>query len=325
MNTTHYNLEFFKKHVLENECILQASIKKIIDDLNEQIAIPLECQENATVFRYGNDRSLRRTHSSNSRKGLTKNGSKNSFGNLAEDWEAIRSFKATKMEEKEGLDKHISVMRGLLNKMSPKNYDTQKTAIVEELESILKNNLGQEEEEKLFTNMFQIMCGNTFLSKLYAELYVELVGMHECFEKMVDDFVEDYKNSLQNIYYVDPNEDYDGFCEYNKTNDKRKCSVHFIVNLMILDMVSKDSVMNIIVESLGLIRKYMFEENRQNEIEELSDNVVLFVNNSVSHLNHLEDWESKIVIHIKELTKCNVKEYVSFSSRAKFKFMDCKC
>ena len=69
----------------------------------------------------------------------------------------------------------------------------------------------------------------------------------------------------------------------------------------------------------------MFKENRQNEIEELSDNVVLFINNSVAHLNHLEDWESKIVIHIKELTKCNVKEYVSFSSRAKFKFMDCKC
>tara|TARA_Y100000992_G_scaffold56463_1_gene34171 strand:- start:254 stop:1228 length:975 start_codon:yes stop_codon:yes gene_type:complete len=324
MDTTYYNIDFFKTRVFEKEYSLHNAIKELIDNLNEAIAIPAEVQENSSLFR-NNDRSLRRTHSSGSRRGLSKASSKSSFGNLAEDWEAIRGFKATKMEEKEGIDKHISVMRGLLNKMSPKNYDSQKNAILEELENILKNDLGQEEETQLFDNMFSIMSTNSFLSRIYADLYLELVGIHESFEEMVDDFVEVYKKSLHEIHYIDPNVDYDGFCEYNKKNDKRKCHVEFIVNLMKLDMISKESVLHILIDTISLIQKYMFEENRQNEIEALADNVVLFVNESYEKLEHLEKWSSDVIEQIKLLTKINIKECTSFSSRAKFKFMDCKC
>ena len=324
MDTTYYNIDFFKARVFEKEYSLHETIKKLIDDLNDEITIPAEAQENASLFRT-NDRSLRRTHSSGSRRGLSKSGSKPSFGSLAEDWEAIRGFKATKMEEKQGIDKHISTMRGLLNKMSPKNYESQKNAIIEELESILENDLGQEEEIKLFENMFSIMCTNSFLSSIYADLYVELVGIHECFEKMVDDFVENYKKSLYEINYIDPNDNYDEFCEYNKKNDKRKCHVQFIVHLMKLDMVSKENVLQILIHTISLVQKYMFEENRQNEIEELADNIILFVNESYETLQHLEKWSVSVIDPIKLLTKTNIKECSSFSSRAKFKFMDCKC
>ena len=69
----------------------------------------------------------------------------------------------------------------------------------------------------------------------------------------------------------------------------------------------------------------MFEENRQNEIEELADNIILFVNESYETLQHLEKWSVSVIDPIKLLTKTNIKECSSFSSRAKFKFMDCKC
>ena len=69
----------------------------------------------------------------------------------------------------------------------------------------------------------------------------------------------------------------------------------------------------------------MMEENRQNEIEELSDNMVLLINETRDTLSSHEKWIDEIVPQIKKFTSLSVKECVSFSSRAKFKFMDCKC
>ena len=326
MEVISFSIDYFKNRVFEKEYELEPTIKKLIDDLNEEIKIPAEALENASLFRVGSDRSLRRTGSSSSRRGLTRSNSKNSsFGNLAEDWEAVRNFKATKIDEKQGLDKHISDMRGLLNKMSVKNYESQKDAIIEALQTILETDIDLNDQTILFENMFSIMCSNSFLSKIYSDLYVELVGIHELFGKMVDDFVESYKSSLNEIHYVDPNTDYDGFCDYNKKNDTRKCHVLFIMNLMKQDMISQESVLVLITDTLALVGRYMKEENRQNEIEELSDNMVLLINETRDTLSSHEKWNNEIVSQIKKFTSLSVKECVSFSSRAKFKFMDCKC
>ena len=326
MEVISFSIDYFKNRVFEKEYELEPTIKKLIDDLNEEIKIPAEALENASLFRVGSDRSLRRTGSSSSRRGLTRSNSKNSsFGNLAEDWEAVRNFKATKIDEKQGLDKHISDMRGLLNKMSVKNYESQKDVIIEALQTILETDIDLNDQTILFENMFSIMCSNSFLSKIYSDLYVELVGIHELFGKMVDDFVESYKSSLNEIHYVDPNTDYDGFCDYNKKNDTRKCHVLFIMNLMKQDMISQESVLVLITDTLALVGRYMKEENRQNEIEELSDNMVLLINETRDTLSSHEKWNNEIVSQIKKFTSLSVKECVSFSSRAKFKFMDCKC
>jgi hypothetical protein len=326
MEVISFSIDYFKNRVFEKEYELEPTIKKLIDDLNEEIKIPAEALENASLFRVGSDRSLRRTGSSSSRRGLTRSNSKNSsFGNLAEDWEAVRNFKATKIDEKQGLDKHISDMRGLLNKMSVKNYESQKDAIIEALQTILETDIDLNDQTILFENMFSIMCSNSFLSKIYSDLYVELVGIHELFGKMVDDFVESYKSSLNEIHYVDPNTDYDGFCDYNKKNDTRKCHVLFIMNLMKQDMISQESVLVLITDTLALVGRYMKEENRQNEIEELSDNMVLLINETRDTLGSHEKWIDEIVPQIKKFTSLSIKECVSFSSRAKFKFMDCKC
>ena len=326
MEVISFSVDYFKNRVFEKEYELEPTIKKLIDDLNEEIKIPAEALENASLFRVGSERSLRRTGSSSSRRGLTRSNSKNSsFGNLAEDWEAVRNFKATKIDEKQGLDKHISDMRGLLNKMSVKNYESQKDAIIEALQTILETDIDLNDQTILFENMFSIMCSNSFLSKIYSDLYVELVGIHELFGKMVDDFVESYKSSLNEIHYVDPNTNYDGFYDYNKKNDTRKCHVLFIMNLMKQDMISQESVLVLITDTLALVGRYMMEENRQNEIEELSDNMVLLINETRDTLSSHEKWIDEIVPQIKKFTSLSVKECVSFSSRAKFKFMDCKC
>ena len=323
MNIITYHVDFFKNKSFEEQIVLSDETKLIVDQLVKDLIIPFDIDPPPSLYRVDSDRKLRRTHSGG-RRGLSKHGSKGSFGNLKEDWEAVRNFKATKMDEKEGVEKHISTMRGLLNKLSPKNYDTQKVLIMTTLEEILSEINGQEEEGLLFESMFKIMSTNSFLSNVYADLYVELVGAYDAFETLVDDFVESYKSQLHDIHYIDPNSDYDGFCEYNKKNDQRKCYAKFIVNLMKQDMISHDHVLEMIMLLQTMVEKYIDEEGRENEVEELSDNIVLFVMETKSVLENNELWISSIVPKIHTCMNLVVKDHVSFTSRAKFKYMECK-
>ena len=49
----------------------------------------------------------------------------------SEDWETIRTFQATKFEQKEGLEAVINNVRLNLNKLTDKNYDDLKVKIIE--------------------------------------------------------------------------------------------------------------------------------------------------------------------------------------------------
>ena len=86
-------------------------------------------------------------------------------------WENIRSFKITKIDKKEGTDKIMNDIRICLNKMSNKNYDTQKTSIFELLSSMDS----ESEKEKVAITIFDIASTNKFYSEMYAKIYKELI------------------------------------------------------------------------------------------------------------------------------------------------------
>ena len=56
------------------------------------------------------------------------------------DWEAIRSFQATELEQKEGIDKLIDNIKGEINKLTDMTYETQ----IEKICAILNNLVSNE-------------------------------------------------------------------------------------------------------------------------------------------------------------------------------------
>ena len=99
-----------------------------------------------------------------------------------EDWDTIRTFQTTKIEQKEGVDAIINNIRLNLNKLTDKNYSEFKIKIIE---LIPENNL--EETKQIGNIIFEIGSANRFYSKMYAELYSEL---SEKFEEMKITFME---------------------------------------------------------------------------------------------------------------------------------------
>ena len=314
---TYYTVQDFTQIYADRadaEFDLQESTLKVIHYLLQNIVIPPPESEDLQ----NNMTKPQERLFSNRRNGGAKRFRKD---NQAE-WENARSsvpFKPTKLEDKEGLEKQISDVRGLLNKISTKNYETQKDAIIVKLSLILES---ESASDKVANIIFDIASTNKFYSELYALLYCELVHKFSIFKDVLSGFVERYMNSLHKIHYVDHNVDYDGFCNYTKTNDLRKAAATFIINLMKRGLIQSDVVHKIILDIQNLVRKYIKEDNRTNEVDEIVENMFIFITQSKESLAKYPDWGSGIMAFVKSIAGMKSKDQKSLSSRAIFKCMD---
>ena len=242
------------------------------------------------------------------------------------DWENVRvpAFTPTKIQTKEGIEKQINDFRILLNKISVKNYETQRDLIFIKINEIISINEDNSETdlEKIASTIFDIASANKFYSDLYADLYVELINKFEIFDDLLDGLLDKYYESLKNIHYIDHNIDYDGFCNYTKTNDLRKAMASFIINLMKKGAVEKEKVLGLILSIQKLLNDYIDSYDRLNEVDEIIENLFLLLTQSHLTLNVNEKWSSNIVPFIQDISKMKSKECKSLSNRAVFKCMD---
>lgn len=363
MTQIYYTVDQFQQLFDEGEYTLDDNILKIIQYLEENIVIPPDAIESAPLTnrriseplnsrggnyndRIGNDRNGNRNRrSGQGNSGFNKRGgnsgfSRSSIDTKEIDWETARNFKTTKIATKEGVDKHINDIRVMLNKLSAKNYDTQKSVVISKIMEILETlnvdpadnsddeddyaivSDGKLDQCKIANAVLDIASANKFLSELYSDLYLELVGQNAIFNEILVGFTDKYIATIHEIHYIDANVDYDGFCNYNKTNDTRKSMATFIVNLMKRGLISNIVVLNMIVELQNLTNKYIDEENRTNEVDEITENIALFVSMCKPVLSNEPIWTATIAPNIKQMTTMKAKEHKSLSSRVVFKYMD---
>ena len=236
----------------------------------------------------------------------------------ADDWSAVRSYKVTKIEVKEGTDKTIKDIRIALNKFSNKNADVQQQSIIQLINKVLEDSENKDDDAKKVINMiFDVVSSNEFYSVLYAKLYKDLIGVFPMFAEKLTDIIENYKNSFNVIQLVDPNVDYDGYCAYVKSNDLRRAMTMFIVNLTKIKVLPEPEMLNIILFLENLIIKSAEETDKSVLIEETTENKIT--------LNSHVIWKEQIIpnIHIiSKLRKTDPVKYASMSNRAVFKYMD---
>jgi hypothetical protein len=173
--------------------------------------------------------------------------------------------------------------------------------------------------------IFEIASSNKFYSELYADLYYELMADFSALSNKLTDLLEKYKESLHQIVAVDPNVDYDGFCNYTKKNDLRKEMLMFIVNIAKKGLLKEDDLLNITLYLEDMVFKYAEEPNRSNELEELTENIFIIITQSKKFLMKSVCWNQTIIPNIttiSKMKKTNPEKYVSMTNRAVFKFMD---
>jgi hypothetical protein len=248
--------------------------------------------------------------------------------NMRDFYEMLKNQKVD--EKPDGIDKWIDNLQFCLNKMSSKNYDTEKEEFMLYLDKCLTYPYDTLEEktkvtEKINKSILNIIRSNKYYVSLYAELYKSIISKYAEFNQLLQIEISDYINSIKQIEYTDPEKDYEAYCINNKKNDIRKAITVFLIHLTKEKVLPVLRVMNIIVSFQTLIIEYIEEADRVDEVDEISEILYLFLKEGKSVFDECKDewtWKFAIKQNIDTLSKYTKKDKPSLSSRSVFKFMD---
>jgi hypothetical protein len=292
---------------------------------------------NSNVYKREHDRDRHapyekhNTHSNDKKKSFNKktvDGSRHAGKNFANknitnnDWEVLRNFTSTKIAVNEGVDKSINEIRVLLNKISDKNYDTYSEKVVVSVKEFMDSTTDAESISKLSNAIFEIISKNKYFSELYAKLYVKLIVNHTIFVEILNKYIFYFKENISQIKYVDPDKDYDGFCENTKVNDVRKASLTFIMNLFKMDIVDIEKIHEIIYYLLNRTTAFIDEPDKTHDVEEITENVFIIVSMGMHKLMGDDIWKNSIFPIITKISAMKAKDHVSLTNRTVFKYMD---
>ena len=302
-----YNLDAIQK-IMETEApySLSSNILNIIRELEHEITITTDISKPRS-----------REYSDTPAKKQVSNGRK-----MDEKWELISAIKPNIMKiSKEGFEKQLSDLRSALNKLSTKTYDTLKIKIIDQVKEIM-DEAQDSNVQKIVEFIFDTAISNKFYSELYSQLYKELIDMFPIFKDVIEPFLKQYMESIHTVCVVDQNEDYDGFCENNKKNEKRKATTVFMANLLKHQVITDAVVIDMISAMQELSEKYIEEENRKPEVEEITENLFLLITSSPASLKTVDLWKTQIEPDIRKFAAYKAKDKPSLSNRVVFKYMD---
>ena len=246
-------------------------------------------------------------------------------------WQSIRNFKPTNLDKKQGKERIFNDIRICLNKLSTKNYDTQKTQVFQLLDELKQECETNPESaptitlHKIAEAIFEIASTNMFYAEIYAKLYKELIVYDSVYQEVMNSFLANYSNGIKEMNYIDPDVNYEGFCDYNKKNDMRKATAVFVICLMKEEVIPTLKVLNLMQSFIEMGVQYVEEENRNNEVEEIAEVLYLFLQRGMSYfVNCKAEWIWKFMItkHIQTFSQYKKVDKKSLSSRAIFKYMD---
>lgn len=244
-----------------------------------------------------------------------------------EEWETIRTFQTTKIEQKSGIDGDIDHIRLLLNKLTDKTFLDMREKIVERLNKICTEFSSESDYNKVGNTIYEFCSTNKFYSKVFADLFAELCVQYTWIMPIFNEKYADIMSQYSDIQYVDSEKNYDGFCDMNKKNDRRRSVTTFLMSLAHNGFIKKAGVIKILRDLLELVSNMIDKPEHKNEVDELTENIaILFNKDMVDEVsNNSKDLciNGKTIIEIiNSLAKTKAKDHQSLSNKAIFKFMD---
>ena len=216
--------------------------------------------------------------------------------------EPIKSTMIVKTENKD--------IYKILNKLSKVNYDKLSNELFEEIIKITDFY----EINKITNKIFNIASSNIFYSELFSKLYVELIKINSEFYKVFQENFMTYCEKIKLIKYVNPNENYDQYCDYSKKITQLKASLTFFSNLTKSKVCSVDVITTLLNELVVILQTEISKDDTEYK-QELLNSIYILITNSLDILLFEPKWQY-IYITLMEIKNKNT------DIKMKFKFMD---
>lgn len=230
---------------------------------------------------------------------------------------------ATKRNADIGIQRDIKEITLLMNKMTDKNYEKISNNLFESFEYVFKEYDGNDELEKITDNLNNTIKYNSAYSIVYSKFYKVLV---EKYGKLFVDGLEKihilFEQSINEIWYVDSDEDYDKYCKMIQDNKNRKSLLIFITRLVMNEYYNEETYVKYISLIMKNIENNMNIENSTPIVEELGEILYdMLTSSELEKVKEYDCWET-ITNFVQKMKTLSPKDVKSFSMRCKFKYMD---
>lgn len=228
------------------------------------------------------------------------------------DWEALKNYKVTETvpKDRSEADQLRRDIITSLRKMTDANYEDQKTSIMDMLTKIEEDN-----QETVAQEIFAVCTGNKFYADVYVKLYNVLCGQYEIYKTLLENATKNYLDQYKTIKSVDPNEDYDLFCENNKQNEVRVAQSVFLMK--ILPQEESEQLLN---KLLGNIYGEFQKKNNVGVVEQYVENICEMVEACFKKNSGFND--NSITQTISNISMLQPRALPSITNKIIFKFMD---
>lgn len=241
-----------------------------------------------------------------------------------EDWTTIRSFQATKIEKKEGTEGLVNQIQLSLNKATDKNKEESMRTISNILNELVDSGATVEDMGKVGTTVFTIASTNRFYSKLYADIYANLIENYVTLKDAFQTSFNAFEELFQSIQCGDPDKNYNEYCDFVKINEQRRALSMFFVNLCKNGVLSRETLLKTLCTLVSQMDALMKVADKTNEVNELSEIIGIIYSEELNHVAIDNGTIGGLTVKqwIVEIARSKPKTYLSLPSKAKFKLMD---
>jgi hypothetical protein len=242
--------------------------------------------------------------------------------------EWIKQRLATTEKNKEGIERHILAIRSYLNKLTDKTYDEMILNIEEEIQHIKKLDNSADIEcieymQQVATHIFEIASMNKFYAQVYARLYKEIIQTHPVFASILVNKHAQFIEECKHTNYINPDTDYDGFCNYNTDIEKRQGTACFIVHLMNMELLEVNSVILLIDGILKHIYSVLDKKECRRVIEDMIEMLYsMFTVSNMKMLRESELYNPQIKDKLNMLCGMKPREHEGLTNKTLFRCMD---
>ena len=237
-------------------------------------------------------------------------------------WDSIRNFKATQVKNiQDNETKYIQNIRKILNIITESNSDKYFDEIYNNLLTVKENY--SDKYESVCEEIYKLISTNYLYSKSYCNIYNFLIEKDNTFKLFLDSEINNFEKMFENLQYISPDENYEKFCEYNKSNEKRRAKITFYSNLYLINVINDEVIYKMCNTLFDITRKNLNIENKKNEIDELSEYNYILVTGIYNYLNKNNSAYADNLFNIAtEYSNYKTKDFKSITNKCIFKHMD---
>lgn len=243
-----------------------------------------------------------------------------------DNWKTKSDFKVSKFAVLDDTEEILNEMRVFINQINDANRDKKIGEICEKIDKLETDSAEDDLEgnmARVFNLIYDTSMSNNRMTETYALLLSAIYSKYTShFQDALDKKIAAYSASFTNIVDVDPNQNYDAFCDFTTQNIARKKASSVFAEIAKMNTIpalnTEYAIATIRTMVQNVVSAISFKE-KQKEVEETTENLIVYF----AVLGEIAaPLKAEYMGTFTEITTYKTSDKPGLNARTKFKYLD---